>query len=69
MNLSTFIAAAIIIVLFVLAARYLKKNGTCGSCPDRGGCHGHCSNASFKKDPDYKVKSEMIDELKKKHGF
>ena len=69
MNLSTIIAAVIIIVLFVLASRYLYKNGTCGSCPDRGSCHGHCSTDKIKKDPMYKEKSKKIDELMKKHGF
>ena len=69
MNIPTIIAAAIIIVLVTMAVRYLHKNGTCGSCPDKGACHGHCSTGNVKKDPLYKEKSEKIDELMKKHGF
>ena len=69
MNLSTIIAAAVIIVLVTLAARYLYKNGTCGSCPEHGACHGHCTTGKIKKDPLYKEKSEKIDEIIKKHGL
>ena len=38
MNLPTIIALAIILLLLIPAIMYLKKNGTCGSCPDKGAC-------------------------------
>ena len=67
MTLSTIIALAIILVLFLAAARYLYKYGTCGSCPDHGSCSGHCSTKDLKKDPLYKEKNDKIDEILKKH--
>lgn len=69
MNIPTLIALIIIILLLVPAILYIKKTGPCGSCPDRGACHGHCDTKAVKKTPGYKEKSEKIDEIIKKHGF
>ncbi len=69
MNIPTLIALIIILLLLIPAILYLKKNGTCGSCPDKGACHGHCDTKALKKAPGYKEKSEKIDEIIKKHGF
>jgi len=71
MNISTIIALVIVFILFVLAAIYLYKNGTCGSCPDHGSCSGHCDSKkrlkTMKKKTDYNEKNELIDEIIKKH--
>lgn len=71
MNISTIIAILVVMILFALASFYLYKNGTCGGCPDHGSCSGHCDTRKrikvFKKSPDYKEKSDMIDEIIKKH--
>lgn len=73
MNLSTFIIAVILIVLLSIAIKYLYKHGTCGACPDAGGCSGHCSSKMMKKklkeDPMYKEKNLQIDSIMKKHGL
>lgn len=71
MNAATVIVIVILLVILIPAIRYIYKNGTCGSCPDRGSCSGVCESKKllkeFKDDPDYKEKSDMIDELIKKH--
>lgn len=67
MNIATIIALLVVLALFIPAARYLYKYGTCGSCPDHGSCSGHCI-MDPKKDPHYKEKSQKIDEIMKKHG-
>ncbi len=69
MNLPSYIILAVLIVLVILAIRYLYKNGTCVDCPEHGKCTGHCSTRSLKKDPDYKEKSERIEQIIKKHGL
>ena len=72
MNLPTLIALLIIVVLLILAISYLKKNGTCGGCPDAPSCNGHCHRdmlAELEKDPDYQTKNKSIDEIMKKHGM
>jgi hypothetical protein len=38
MNLPTILIGLIIAVLFVLAVRYLVKNGTCAACEDKEAC-------------------------------
>lgn len=75
MNISSLIALIIIIFFFTVAARYLYKNGTCGSCPDHGSCSGHCSSDAkremkkrMKEDPEYKGKMDMIDEIIRKRN-
>ena len=70
MNLSTIIALIIVIVLVVMASVYLYRHGTCGACPDAQNCGGHCSSEkkkAIRKDSHYKEKSDMIDEIIKKH--
>ncbi|MCR5214489.1 MAG: FeoB-associated Cys-rich membrane protein [Eubacterium sp.] len=71
MNLSSLIILVILAVLLFFAIRYLYKNGTCGACPDKGGCSGHCSSRAMKKhlkeDPLYKEKDMQIEEIIKKH--
>lgn len=72
MTISTFIAIIVIAILLAISIRYLYKHGTCGSCPDAGSCSGHkgtCSSRQFKKDPNYKEKNQMIEEIMKKHGI
>lgn len=66
MNISSIIALIIILILVITASVYLHRHGTCGACPDAGNCKGHC-NKDFKKDPDYKEKMELIDEIMQKH--
>lgn len=39
MNIATFLIALIIATLFVLAIRYLAKNGMCAACEDKKACH------------------------------
>ncbi len=48
MNLSSIIAILVILLLVIPALRYIYKNGTCGSCPDKGACSGHCDHSSYK---------------------
>ena len=70
MNLSTFIAIIIVLTLVAMASVYLYKHGTCGACPDAPNCGGHCDREkkkAIKKDAKYKEKSEMIDDIIKKH--
>ncbi len=70
MNVSTIIAILIIVVLMIVAIRYLYKHGTCGGCPDAPNCSGHCHKDlinRLKIDPKYEEKSAMIDEIMKKH--
>ena len=74
MNLSTLIALIIVAALFCLASIYLYKNGTCGACPDAPNCNGHCSRdnkkaikKSLKENAGFKEKSDMIDDIIKKH--
>lgn len=66
MNISSIIALIIILILVITASVYLRRHGTCVACPDAGNCKGHC-NKDFKKDPDYKEKMELIDEIMQKH--
>ena len=65
MNLSSIIALIIILILVITASVYLHRHGTCGACPDAGNCKGHC-NKDYKKDPDYKDKLHLIDDIIKK---
>lgn len=79
MNLASIIAIIILLMLLIPAIMYLYKNGTCGSCPDKGACSGHCEGKNIKKDKminnsinkytnsDIKEKNQLIDEIIKKH--
>ena len=71
MNASTIIAIVILLVLLVIAIRYIYKNGTCAGCPDKVGCSGTCESKKllkeFKDEPDFKEKNEKIEEIMKKH--
>ena len=69
MNLASYIILAVIIIMVLLAIRYIHKNGTCVDCPEHGRCTGHCSTGAYKKDPNYKEKSKQIDQIIKKHGL
>ena len=40
MNIATIIALIVVLALFIPAARYLYKYG---SCPDHGSCSGYCN--------------------------
>ncbi len=40
MNAATVFVAAAILVLLVLAVRYLVKNGSCAACSDEKNCRG-----------------------------
>ena len=66
MNLATIIVLIIIIAMVIPAILYIKKHGTCAGCPDAGACHGNCTR-DLKSDHEYKEKSEMIDDIIKKH--
>ena len=70
MNLATIICIIIILAMLIPAFLYVKKNGTCAGCPDAGVCHGDCTRdikKNLKQDPNYKEKTEMIDDIIKKH--
>ena len=71
MNIASLIAIIILLALLIPAVRYLYKNGTCGSCPDKCSCNGKCKGKEqlkeLMKDPDYKDKSDRIDNILKKY--
>ena len=71
MNLASIIAIIVLLLMLIPAIRYLYKNGTCGSCPDKGSCSGKCESKKLlhdmMKDPDFKDKSDMIDDIINKH--
>lgn len=68
MNLSTTIILLIIVGFCVMSIRYLMKHGHCDSCPSSGSCHnsGGC-HGTGKVCNCSKEKSDLIDEIIKKH--
>ncbi len=64
MNLASIIVIIILLLCLIPAIIYLYKNGTCGSCPDKGACSGHCSSKSYKKDI---AENESINALQKEY--
>ncbi len=53
-NIATIIICAIILLLGILAARYLYKShkaGKCAGCPGCSSCDGSCCNCSHSSQP------------------
>lgn len=73
MNFATFIALLVLLAMLIPAIIYLYKNGTCGSCPDKGSCSGKCENKKKLKelmsDPQFEEKNSKIDEIITKHNI
>lgn len=70
MNAATIVVIVILLAMLIPAILYIKKNGTCAGCPDAGACHGDCTRdvkKEMKKDPEYREKSELIDDIINKH--
>ena len=69
MNIASLIAIIVLLALLIPAVRYLYKNGTCGSCPDKCSCDGKCKDKvkELMNDPDYKNKSDRIDCIMNKY--
>ena len=72
MNLPTILISLVIATLFVLAIRYLRRNGMCAACEDKGacqaakkangaanssGCSGKCASCQHH---DYELKSSPV---------
>lgn len=72
MNFATFIALLVLLAMLIPAIIYLYKNGTCGSCPDKGSCSGKCESEKKLKelmsDPQFEEKNSKIDEIITKHN-
>ena len=72
MNFATFIALLVLLAMLIPAIIYLYKNGTCGSCPDKGSCSGKCESKKKLKelmsDPQFEEKNSKIDEIITKHN-
>ena len=71
MNIASLIAIIVLLALLIPAVRYLYKNGTCGSCPDKGSCNGKCESKKMieemMNDPDYEKKNDIIDNILNKY--